>query len=259
MATCFQDLCRGIRNNDPNITKVEIPVGSRSGVQLVLKALAGNTHVTDLILDVSQTSDAEFKFHVLLQYLQQTKYIQSVELVKRNGRVDALSTDHIVQCVRALARNASLELNKFDCLVGIPDTEWVALLQAKSHYLKLLILRDCLPASSQILQCIGSLAVLNCLYIRFYFSAHVQLALKQLYSHSCLRQLILDGSRFGDSKGFDDDRLIDTLSSLLRSGVQLERFELHCIVIGKDNMENLIHGMKSCGSIGCSDFMSADS
>jgi hypothetical protein len=41
----FKDLCEGIRNNDPGIVEVEIPLGNRKGRHMLLKALQRNTHV----------------------------------------------------------------------------------------------------------------------------------------------------------------------------------------------------------------------
>jgi hypothetical protein len=243
--------CDAIRNNDPSVTEVTIPVCNRRRVGLLLKVLQGNTAVQSLVLDVTfdSISQVKFRFAALLQYLKQSESIRAFKLLDRNRWSQLrLSPERVGLFLRALAENP-FPLDTFNSNARVSCESLVTLLQGQAHCLKHLsipdryIVFDSSPRDS-IAEAGSALSVLEFLEVDFTIPGY-EFMLASLCTRPCLRKLLLVGSGNGRS----DRNMITSLSTLLRSGIDLETLALKNIRWNMESMNSLLQGLESCQSI----------
>jgi hypothetical protein len=243
----LDELCDGIRKNDPSIRKVHIPVSNQSQVDSLLNALDGNTSVTSLVLDVDRIRAVDVSsFAPLLQYLKQCTSIQSVEILDSRDSIFFCQTG---QSLQAMAENSTMELVEFQSRIQVCSRDLTALLEAKVHCLKQLhmersFVRDSAEFDSSMLhlvQAIGSLRVLESCHALLP-AEYTTLMLQKMTAHPCLRKLsVADTHTSPVTAG--------ALSALLQSDVRLEALELASVRLDKEKMEYLIQGLLSCPTL----------
>jgi hypothetical protein len=74
MPRTLEELCDGLRMNDPSITDVKIPTDDRSRLVALLKALQGNERVSSLTLDLDGPPSGQ-EFPGLCRYLSESKVL----------------------------------------------------------------------------------------------------------------------------------------------------------------------------------------
>jgi hypothetical protein len=250
----FEALCEGIRNDDPSIIKVKMPLSDRNRLDLLLTALQGNTKVTSLSLGVGSKWKGKFESASLVQYLKEGESIRSVKLKDSLRYYPQIIGD----VMRSLIENPSAKLEAFDSRFLLPCKELLALLHAKSQFLKRLSICGIHSPPSgyplwihdwiwrQTSHAIRSLAVLESLSLAFAYpnDGNIELLFGEMHSHACLRKL-----QISKSYAQNDCAMIPSLRSLLCSGVRLEKLELAHFDFGEEMIEQLVHGMASCQSL----------
>jgi hypothetical protein len=246
----LDELCDGIRKNDPSIRKVHIPVSNQSQVDSLLNALDRNTFVTTLVLDVDRISRAVdvASFAPLLQYLKQSTSIRSVEIL--DSRDSILWFHEAGQFLHALAENSPMELVEFQSRISFFSNDLTTLLEAKAHCLKHLHIErvynghgDGLDSSiRRLAHAVGSLRVLESYDVRFPDSEFTTIALQKMVAHPCLRKLSVADTHTSPVTA-------RALSALLQSEVRLEALELASVRLDKEKMEYLLQGLESCPTL----------
>jgi hypothetical protein len=247
------ELCDGIRRNDPSINKVQISVCNHSQVDSLLKALLENNAVSTLVFDLCRSySNENVPITSLLQYLKQCTSIRAVELMSSRVSSLCLARDEREgQLLRALAENPAMELTNFESQILLLPNVVTALLEAKAHCLKHLHIErtsdrrfNGLNVSQlrRLARAIGSLQVLESVYVRFPGSEYTLLMLQTMSAHSCLRKLSVKDCDTGHVT-------VIAVSALLQSKVQLETLELDGFCWDMTKMEYLVQGLESCETL----------
>jgi hypothetical protein len=253
----LEELCDGIRRNDPSITKVEIHVHDHTERRALLDALQQrNTTVTRLVLTVNEYLSAKCDLSALCRYLEQCESVRAIEFTCSEPRFEFCG-ELFVPVLHALIQNPSLLLVKFQSNVLFPCSELDAFLQAKSHCLKHLIIsgRGCdwggfaraefQPSVRRTALSVGSLSVLEQLYFPELLRHAADYVLELFHLHPYLRKLSLAGSQ---SRQKNRDT-IDALSSLLHSGVSIESLALEQFTLDTEMVRSLVRGLGSCHTL----------
>jgi hypothetical protein len=253
----FSDLCKDIRNNDPSIVEVEIPLRYRTKPHLLLQALHCSSNVALLILDLRGVRDGEFECASLLQYLKQCEYICAINLKCLASDPSNCFSELVGRIMQSLTENPSAKLITFECSAALGSTELIAFLQDKLHYLKRLSIGnihvhhggdEAMTEQSwrQISVAIGSLPILESLALECEFPSDnsIETMFARMKSLACLRTL-----RISRVDWMNNDAVIAALRSLLSSDVRLEMLELEYFELGKEMIEHLGHGLASCQSL----------
>jgi hypothetical protein len=244
----LQNLCEGIRSNDPSITKVMLLLNSTKWPQL-LKGLQRNTKVTSLHLHGGGPINGALDFSSLLEYLKQSKSIREVDL--------SIGSPRLVRLVlQSLTENLNANLVTFESTDSLPCMALVALIQAKSHHLKHLSIKqmDVSPSGDEALSdercrqlsvAIASLPTLESLALEYESLDYISLEILsgRMNSLACLRKL-----RIGRMYWLKNHAVIAALR-LLGSGVRLEALELKYFEFDQEMIEYLVHGLASCKTL----------
>jgi hypothetical protein len=252
----LQELCDGLRTNDPTVTQVEIRVHEHTKQRdELLLSLQRNTTVTSLILNVTECSSTEVpEFNALCRYLEQCESINAIEFRCYDTLV-AINSWRFVPILRSMVENPSLELVKFQSTIRFPSFELDALLQVNSHCLKQLLIGGCgiswgvdAEAPARLRQsalAVCSLQVLERLCFAGLHCRGSSFALGLLHSRTCLRELSILGSPTRQS----NMNTINALSSLLHSGVPLDTLSLVEFTLDKEMVESLVRGLGCCRTL----------
>jgi hypothetical protein len=243
----LDELCDGIRKNDPSISKVRIPICIHSQVDSLLKALRENSTVTTLVLDLAEKcSETDPLFLALLQYLQQCTSICAVELTyTRDSQWPSLISH---QFLKAMFKNKNMELIEFESHVATSCGGLSSLLEVNVHCLRRLhvhlecycLFHESDWRSRHLARAVGALRVLESCKVIFPHSEYTTMMLKDLNARPCLRKLSLADC---------DIVTVDALSALLQSGVKLEALELTGFRWDNQGIEILVQGMRTCRTL----------
>jgi hypothetical protein len=242
----LNELCDGIRKNDPSINNVYISVCNHTQVDSLLKALHENSTVTTLVLDICPNdSDSNEPFTPLLQYLKTCTSIRAVEL--EPSRFHECWWAPEGRFLRVLAENPRMELVEFQSQAFLFSNDVTALLEAKLHCLRHLHIERPYACRGEqfnsslgtLAQAVGSLLVLESVNVRFPGSEYTILMLGKLNAHPWLRKLSVEEYNGNPST-------VHAVSTLLQSAVKLEVLELTGFCWDREKIESLVQGLESC-------------
>jgi hypothetical protein len=240
----LQKLCKGIRNNDPSITKVMLLLNRGKWLQL-LKALQRNTKVMSLHLHGGGPINVALDFSSLLKYLKQSNSIRELNLSIGHPYL----LDRVLQ---SLAENQFANLVAFESKDRLPCHKLLELIQANSHHLKRLSIYDIdVPPDDdercrQVSAAIESLPILESLSLGYEALNYISLELLsgRMKSHTHLRKLRLGGMYWRRNRV-----VMAALRRQLCSGVQLQALELQNFALDQEMIEHLVQGLASCKTL----------
>jgi hypothetical protein len=245
MSRTLEELCDGLRKNDPSITDVSIPTNNHSRLNALLKALEGNVRVWSVTLGVCGPPSSQEEFPGLCKYLRESKVLQSVTFTCatsscRPGLPGSL--------VRAMTGNSSIQEVTVCRNVGIDccPENFLAFLQSKAQSLKSLSI-PLVHWTDELRLAIGSLQALECFSIVNSFDCPVEFLLQQLQSYRRLRKLSIVAEI--DLRYFSADTIVHPLSSLLHSGTPLKSLELSGFRLSRGDLVPLLDAMHSCSTL----------
>jgi hypothetical protein len=245
MLPTLEELCDGLRTNDPSITDVSIPVYDRSRLIALLKALQGNVRVSSLTLVVSGSPPmSDQQCTGLCRYLSESKVLRSVTFtstVTCSGWSGLPGT-----LVRALTGNSLIQEVAFRGVAVPKYRDFLAFLQSKAQSLKRLSI-PYVQWTDELRLAIGSLQALECFTMIHSVDCPMEYVLQQLQSYRRLRKLSITARYF-----LLDDTIVGPLSCLFCSEIPLESLELNYFEFSRDCRDHLVpllHAIRSCSTL----------
>jgi hypothetical protein len=252
-------LYNAIRNNDPSVTAVTIPLSDEHETNFLLQVLQGNTVVDLVTFDMTWAFRA--KMPILLQYLKQSESMRAFRLMDHLARIEihpsflfpfwshSRAQDR-KSIVCALAENP-VPLHTFECDDRVSCDSLIVSLQAHANSIKNLFIRGrCIvfgppPNDGSVhsfVQAISSLSALESLEVDVTVPGY-ELILENLCARPRPRKLLLVGYEVTHVNN------LTCLTPLLQSGIVLETLALNGLNLDVDSMNSLVEGLVSCHSL----------
>jgi hypothetical protein len=255
---------RLLRNDDPTLVDVCVPIFRPQYLSTCSNYLPKSTTVTCIVFDVTVHDNTGCNLDLMLEYLSQTKLLQSVELNSKNRRTSN-ANEIAGRLIRAIADNADIELVHFSSLwvpLQARDHHLLDLLHKKAsslRHLKLQLRCDKSPPWSEhdvmaLAEAVGGLSRLQSLTLEAFPNPELSaLTICQLSSHKHLQKLSIHGYdsewSYSGTERADDVAIVNAVSVMLKSHVPLEILELRNVSCSQTCMESLLQGLESCSSL----------
>jgi hypothetical protein len=242
MLPTLEELCDGLRMNDPSITDVKIPTYDHSRFITLLKALQGNERVSSLTLDLDGPPPGNCPG--LCRYLSESKVLRSVTFtctVTCSGWSGLPGT-----LVRALTGNSFIQEVAFRGVAVPKYRDFLSFLQSKAQSLKSLSIPS-VHWTDELRLAIGSLQTLESFAMVHSVGCPVEYVLQQPQSYRRLRKLSITARYF-----LLGGTIVGPLSCLFCSEIPLESLELNYFEFSRDCRDHLVpllHAIRSCSTL----------
>jgi hypothetical protein len=246
----LQDLCNGLRCNDPVITQVELPVLGGARLRSLLAALQGNNLVSSIVLDVSSLTSPLQVDPELLLYVERSTQFQNVRFTAK----DLFHSWVMGPLVQVISKNPSILEVEFGHRTALVYDDFIKLLQAKSRTLKditVCILKGVELSEEEasrrdvaIVNAIMSLPALESLTLDHELEiGPLELLFQHLQSHRLLHSLSLT------RQAVTDPCAVAPLTAMLEATASLEMLEFEHCLFSRKVMESIVAALHNCSPL----------